>query len=59
MMPICIADAGTVSCGTGKPELTITMDKLKQTGQKMGWVFKSRSGRACTCHAIALITKTA
>ncbi len=35
------------------------MDELKPTGRKLGRVFNSRPGPACTCHDVALITKTA
>jgi hypothetical protein len=35
------------------------MNNLKLTGRNPSRVFKSRCGRACLCHAIALITKTA
>jgi hypothetical protein len=34
-------------------------DKQKVTGQNLGWVFNSRCGCACLCHAITLIAKTA
>ncbi len=33
------------------------MNKGKLTGQNLGWVFNSRLGRVCICHAITCITK--
>jgi len=35
------------------------MNKLKLMGWKLVQIINSRRGRACLCHAILLITKTA
>jgi len=35
------------------------MNKLLITGRNLGRVSNSRCGRACVCHAVILITKTA
>ncbi len=35
----------------------LCMDKLELTGLNPGRVFNTRQGRACACHAVAVITK--
>ncbi len=35
------------------------MDKLKLTGQNLGWFFNTGYGRACERHTVTFITKTA